>query len=76
MDADFRWFIENYKALQEKYGDCFLAIKDSTVLGSYGSYGEAVRETEKTEELGTFIVQECQSQGAMYQACIASMNFS
>lgn len=76
MYEDFCWFQENYTDIQSKYGDCFVVIKGKNVIGSHETYAQAVRETEKTEERGTFIVQECHAQGAMYQACIASMNFT
>ncbi len=76
MREDYQWFQENYSDLQEKYGDCFLAIKGKRVIGTYETYGDAVRSTEEVETLGTFIIQECHKQGSVYQACIASMNFS
>lgn len=73
--TDFKWFEENYSKLQKEHGNSFLAIKDCRVLGAYPSYAEAVRITERTEELGTFIVQECHATGTIYQASIASMHF-
>ncbi len=59
QDSDFRWFIENYDNLYKRYGVSYLAIKDSTVLGSYKSYEEAVRKTQEEICLGDFIVQHC-----------------
>lgn len=76
MNENYSWFKENYTKLQQKYGDCFLVIKNKAVIGQYQTYGEAVHITKKTEKLGTFIVQECHSTGKIYQVCIASMNFS
>ena len=72
---DFNWFSNNYAELQKRYGDSFLSIKNRQVLGSYRSYAEAVKETQKVEKIGSFIVQECSASGAMNQACIASMHF-
>lgn len=76
MNENYKWFVEEYDTLCHKYGNSFLAIKNKTVLCSYETYAEAVKETRKTEELGTFIVQECRASGEMYQCCISSMNFS
>ena len=76
MLEDYRWFEEQYDRLRSIYGDSFLAIKNKRVLNAYSSYGDAVRETQKTEPLGTFIVQECLGSGEVIQCCIASMNFS
>ncbi len=75
MREDFEWYVAHYDELYQEYGDCFLAIKDKKVLGVYPSYAEGVRATEKTEELGTFIVQECRGNTQAYNACIASMGF-
>lgn len=75
LREDFDWFVENYEALHEQYGNGFLAIKNKTVLGVYKSYAEGVKETQKTEELGTFIVQECSGSAQAYNSCIASTYF-
>lgn len=56
---DYRWFIENLDSLYREYGNLFIAIKNQKVLGSYPSYADGVKETAKTEKLGTFIVQQC-----------------
>lgn len=76
MNEDFEWFEEHYQEFQSEYGNAFLAIKNKQVIGVYGSYGDGVRETQKTEPLGTFIVQECNKNHIAYTCCIASMNFS
>lgn len=76
MDKNYEWFLQQYDSLRREFGDAFLVIKDQHVFSVYSSYGEAVRETVKTEPLGTFIVQECKANGEMYQCCIASMNFN
>lgn len=76
QEKDFNWFEEHYQEFQSIYGNAFLAIKNQRVIGVYDSYGEGVRETQKTEELGTFIVQECNIDYVAYTCCIASMNFS
>ena len=75
MHEDFLWFEKNYPLFQREYGDAFLAIKNKRVIGVYQTYGEGVRETQKTEELGTFIVQECSRTKLAYMCYIASMNF-
>lgn len=76
MNENFEWFLEQYNELSELYGDSFIVIKDRQVINTYTTYAEAVLETQKTESLGTFIVQECRKNGEMFQCRIASMNFS
>ena len=76
MNEDFEWFKENYTEFQRIYGNAFIAIKNKQVLGVYKNYAEGVRTTSQTEEMGTFIIQECNQQYKAYQCSIASMNFS
>ncbi len=72
QETDYKWFLENYKKLFEEYGDSYLAIKDQKVLGVYASYAEALHETEKTETIGSFIVQYCNGDETGYTNYIAS----
>ena len=71
QEADYKWFLENYKKLFEQYGVCYLAIKNQKVLGRYDSYAEALRETEKTEHPGSFIIQYCNGNETGYTSHIA-----
>lgn len=70
---DYEWFLANYDELFKKYGLSYLAIKNKQVIGSYGSYAEAVRKTEMTEPLGDFIVQFCNGNKTGYTNRISSM---
>ena len=71
---DFHWFVDNMPSLYKEYGDCFLAIKNQTILGSYPSYAAAVYETKKSESLGSFIVQQCGKDESAYTNFISSFN--
>ena len=71
--SDFNWFLNSYADLYEEYGHKFLVIKDKKVLGSYDSVREALNSTH--EELGTFIVQECNGDESAYTNYIASFAF-
>ena len=71
QDRDYKWFLENYNRLYDQYGETYLAIKDESVLGTYPSYSDAVHKTEKTENLGSFIVQYCNGDKSAYTAYIA-----
>ena len=73
QDKDYEWFLANYDQLFREFGESYLAIKDSHVLGKYSSYAEAVHETEKKESLGSFIVQYCNGDESGYTNQIASM---
>ena len=71
QDIDYDWFLANYDQLFKQYGVSYLAIKNCAVLDSYDSYEDAIRETEKKEELGSFIVQYCNGDESGYTAYIA-----
>ena len=75
QSSDFKWFCDHYDELFTTFGRSFLAIKDKSVIGRYDSFADGVRETAKTEPMGTFIVQECTESTEAYHLYIASMNF-
>lgn len=72
QEQDFKWFLENHNELFRIYGNTYLAIKNQQVIGTYASYVEAVKQTSKTETLGTFIVQKCTKTDDGYTNQIAS----
>ena len=76
QERDFDWFVKNHEALFKQYGHCYMAIRDEHVLGTYPTYGTAVRETKKTFPLGSFIVQECTKDTSGYTNYIMSPRFS
>ena len=76
QSEDYKWFIENYDHFFKEFGHKFLVIKNHKVLGAYDSYADGVYKTIPSEELGTFIVQECNGNASAYTASIASLNFA
>lgn len=76
QEQDFKWFLDNYNKLFEKYGVSFLAIKNRQVLGSYRNYADAVKETAKTDLIGSFIVQKCDGTEAAFTNYIATVYLS
>jgi hypothetical protein len=72
-NADFQYFLENYMKLYEKYGHKYIVIKNKKVLGTYDDMIVALETTMKTEELGTFIVQECNGDSSAYTSSIISL---
>lgn len=59
LEKEFDYFLSNRKELVERYKGKYIAIKDNEILGAFDSLSEAIKETSKHEELGTFLVQEC-----------------
>ena len=75
-NKDFQYFVDNYSKLFKKYGHKFIVIKNQQVLGAYEDVGDAVKETLKTEELGTFIVQECTGNPSSYHCKVMRLCIS
>ena len=72
MMSDFYWFVDHYEELFERYGICYLIIKDERIYGSYDSMRIAVDEAWKMFEPGTVSVQYCNGKESGYTAYINS----
>ena len=59
LEKEFQYFIDNQNALLKKYNGRFIAIVGEQVVGDYDSFDQAIDETMKEHELGTFLIQEC-----------------
>ena len=58
--------LDNQDELVKKYNHKFLVIKNCEVIGDYNTYEEALFETSKEHELGTFLIQECTEGDSAY----------
>lgn len=56
---DFKWYRQHQNELLKKHNGRVLAIKDGNVLGAYENELDAITETSKKFEVGTFIIQRC-----------------
>jgi hypothetical protein len=59
QEQDFDYFLQNMERLYQTHGYKFVAIKNQNILGFYDTFDEALENTIKTEEPGTFLIQEC-----------------
>jgi len=59
QNIDFKYFLKNMGKFYTEYGHKFVAVKNKNILGVYEDFNEALDNTLKTEELGTFLIQEC-----------------
>ena len=58
LDKEYAFYQQNKDELKKKYLGKYIVIKGGLVLGAYNSNVEAVKESLKMEEMGTFLVQE------------------
>ena len=56
---NYAYFKEVLPSLLKTHKGKFVVIKNKTILDYYDSFDEAFTKTTKTEEMGTFIIQEC-----------------
>jgi len=59
QDLDFNYFLDNMEAFYRQYGQSFIVIKDQSILSVYDNFMTAYESTIKTENIGTFLIQEC-----------------
>ena len=61
LEKEFKYYLEHQDEFVEKYNGKFIVIKDSEVIGVFDSELEAIKKTSEQYELGTFLVQKCES---------------
>ena len=59
LEREFNYYKENFDAFVAKYANKYIVVKGNSVLGDYDNKDEAVKETRKNHELGTFMVKLC-----------------
>ncbi len=71
LEREFEYFQEHQKEFNEKYWGKVIVIKNLQVIGVHDSYIDAVEETSKDEELGTFLVQDVPMQVMIFHSRVA-----
>ncbi len=66
LEKEFQYYLDHQEELVKKYNGKYIVIKAGKVLGSYNSDLEAIHETTKEHELGTFFVQKCEPGQSSY----------
>jgi hypothetical protein len=55
-EDNYKYFVDNLQKLYTRYGHKYIAIKDKSVIGAYGSFEDAYYDTIQHTPLGTFII--------------------
>ena len=66
LEKEFQYYLDHQDELVAQYGGKYIVIIGEEVIGDYDSELEAVTETEKTYELGTFFVIKCEAGSDSY----------
>jgi hypothetical protein len=58
LQKEFQYDLDHQDEMVRQYDGKFVVIKDGKVLGAYDDELTAITQTQKTQELGTFLVQK------------------
>ncbi|MDO6761750.1 hypothetical protein Q4566_16195 [Tamlana sp. 2_MG-2023] len=59
LEKEFKYYLNNQDELLKKFNGRYIVIKGDKILGDYSSEIEALSETRKSHEVGTFLIQKC-----------------
>ena len=59
LQEEFQYYLRRQEELTSEHEGQYVVIKDSQILGFYDSEVDAVEETRRNHEIGTFLVQLC-----------------
>jgi hypothetical protein len=66
LENEFKFYLENQSELVKKYSGKYIVIKNSEIIGVFDSEIEAIEKTSINHELGTFLIQKCESGNESY----------
>lgn len=66
LENEFNYYLGHQDEFVKQYNGKFIVIKGNKILGAYDTELEAIRQTSKTEKLGTFLIQKCEPGEASY----------
>ena len=76
LEQEFKYYIAHQDELVRKHNGKYLVIKGNEVIGSYDTKDDAYFESEKNNELGTFLIQYCSPGNMAYTQTFHSLNVS
>ena len=60
LEKEFKFYVANQRKLVRKHRNKYVVIRNEQVIGVFDDELDAIRETTKKHELGTFLVQKCE----------------
>ena len=57
LEEEFQFYLDHQDEMVKEYDGRFIVIKGGKVLGAYDDELTAITDTEKSEKIGTFLVQ-------------------
>lgn len=74
LEKEFKYYLKNQIDLVKKYNGKSIVIKGEEVIGAYDNKADAYFETQKENEIGTFLIQECSPGNMSYTQSFYSLN--
>lgn len=59
LEKEFKYYLDHQDELLRKFKDRYVVIKGDEVIGDYPTEIQALTETRKEHEVGTFLIQRC-----------------
>jgi hypothetical protein len=75
VNNEFRYYLDNQDDFVKKYDGKVIVLKNHEVLGTYDTELDAIMETRKEHEPGTFMVQKVSEGEDDYTVTIHSPGF-
>lgn len=60
LEREFQYYLDHQEELVARYNGKYIVIINQQVVGSYDAEIEAIEESSKNYDLGTFLVQKCE----------------
>lgn len=72
LEKEFQFYLDHQNEMVKEYDGKFIVIKGGKVLGAYDDELAAITETEKSQKIGTFLVQEVSKGESAYTQTFSS----
>lgn len=59
LKLNFEYYKDNHKEIIKEYLNKYIIIQNQKIIASYDTFEEAIADSSKKYELGTFIIQKC-----------------
>ena len=67
LKKEFDYYLANQAELVKQYNGKVVVIKDCKVIGAYDDQATAVTETQRSHQIGTFLVQKVEPGTSAYR---------
>jgi hypothetical protein len=59
LEKEFKYYLDHQSELVKEYNGQFLVIIGEKIIGHFNSFEEALFDSQKKYEPGTYLIQQC-----------------